>query len=164
MRGREKRHLVGFSLVGFSLVGLALVAALFVSRQVAESRSLAASSRWASVADALDAGLGVRGWLPEQIPPDASQIAEWHDLDTNDLCGVFSLPLPVPERTSAGGATKGNSPAHLGSACRQLADPRLETLRGATSNLTSCNSRSGTIVVIDTGSGVGGYWNVERCE
>ena len=56
---------------------------------------------YATYAEARDAGLIDRGWMPDFVPPSATDIHEVHDLDTNAQILTFSAPgSDVPEITA----------------------------------------------------------------
>jgi hypothetical protein len=44
-----------------------------------------------SAADAVKAGEFDRGWLPDVLKPDATNISEWHDIASNEVRGKFAL-------------------------------------------------------------------------
>jgi hypothetical protein len=48
-------------------------------------------SHFPTAAAASEAGEFTRGWLPEVLRPDATDIYEWHDLDSNRGGGRFSV-------------------------------------------------------------------------
>ncbi|MEA2259755.1 MAG: hypothetical protein QOJ51_2580 [Acidobacteriaceae bacterium] len=48
-------------------------------------------SRYPTVEAAAQAGAFKRGWLPAVLQPDATEIQEWHDLDSNKVRGRFAL-------------------------------------------------------------------------
>ena len=48
-------------------------------------------SHFPTAAAASQAGEFTRGWLPDILQPDATDIHEWHDLDSNRCEGQFSL-------------------------------------------------------------------------
>ena len=48
-------------------------------------------------ADAERDGSFVRGWLPADIPADATDIVESHNLDSNQMWIRFNLSAPMPE-------------------------------------------------------------------
>jgi hypothetical protein len=52
-------------------------------------------SHYADVATARQAGLLDRGWIPDILPPDAVDIREVHDLDTNVTWGCFNTATGV---------------------------------------------------------------------
>lgn len=45
-----------------------------------------------TLAEARQAGAIERGWLPEGLPPGASDLREAHDLDTHVQWGLFNFP------------------------------------------------------------------------
>lgn len=49
-------------------------------------------------ADAERAGSFARGWLPADIPADATDIVESHNLDSNQMWVRFKLSATTPER------------------------------------------------------------------
>lgn len=49
-------------------------------------------SRYETYADLERAGAGARSWLPVWLPSTATDIREWHDLDTNATRAVFTVP------------------------------------------------------------------------
>jgi hypothetical protein len=48
-------------------------------------------SHYPTVNAAAQAGAFKRGWLPGVLQPDATDIREWHDLDSNEVVGQFVL-------------------------------------------------------------------------
>jgi len=48
-------------------------------------------THYPSAADAAKAGEFDRGWLPELLKPDAADIREWHDIDSNEVRGKFAM-------------------------------------------------------------------------
>jgi hypothetical protein len=62
-----------------------------------ETRSSSYPDRGAAVAD----GAVLRGWLPEWLPSTASEIEEWHDLDTNRTIASFLYRQGDPPKLPA---------------------------------------------------------------
>ncbi len=125
---------------------------------------LTVTSRWATIADALDGGMFARGWLPRQLPRDATNLVERHDLDTNYIFGVFSSD---PSQSLA----PGRLPAEFGqlakSAAEELGDSRIEELRTGSDFAVVCETKSGHesfAIVIDRRSGNGLFWNWAHCD
>lgn len=50
------------------------------------------NNRYARSEDLHRAGGGSRSWFPPHVPPSASHLEEWHNLDTNIVAGRFRLP------------------------------------------------------------------------
>jgi hypothetical protein len=48
-------------------------------------------SHYPSAADAVKAGEFDRGWLPDVLKPDATNIREWHDIASNEVRGKFAV-------------------------------------------------------------------------
>jgi hypothetical protein len=65
---------------------LLLLLALFASGCDALERL---ESSYGSLAEAMADGAITRGWLPADLPPSATAIREWHDLDTNRGFGTL---------------------------------------------------------------------------
>jgi hypothetical protein len=55
--------------------------------------SLERESAYATHADAVADDAILRGWIPPFVPESAREIREIHDLDTNDVCLRFELPV-----------------------------------------------------------------------
>jgi hypothetical protein len=66
--------------------GAALVLMLVLSCSVLETREAHYPTLAAAVAD----GAVARGWVPDLLPPDASDIREIHDLDTEEVWSRFT--------------------------------------------------------------------------
>jgi len=49
-------------------------------------------SHYANLAAARQSGIIDRGWVPEFLPTDSTNISETHDLDTNTGTGSFKFP------------------------------------------------------------------------
>lgn len=65
----------------------------------------------ADMASAVEAGVTKRGWLPEWLPDEITDIHLYYDLDTNERAISFRLPEPegfewFPECVAEEGATK----------------------------------------------------------
>jgi hypothetical protein len=56
------------------------------------------TSRYASTTDAARDGAFTRGWLPAVLAPDATQIEEIHDQDSNKGSGTFALNQALIKR------------------------------------------------------------------
>jgi hypothetical protein len=56
------------------------------------------TAAYATRAEAEQAGAVERGWVPAAVPPDAHDLREAHDLDTNRTWGLFNFP-PADART-----------------------------------------------------------------
>ena len=56
---------------------------------------------YASQAEAVAAGATERGWIPSWIPPQASDIHEVHNVDTNASALAFRLPAKLAWRPPA---------------------------------------------------------------
>jgi len=63
-----------------------------------ESCSDTRTSNYASVLEARRAGEFERGWLPAALPDDATNIREIHNVDTNEVWGLFLFPQGTRER------------------------------------------------------------------
>jgi len=50
-------------------------------------------SSYASMSDAVMGGAVQRGWVPGWIPPDAKDLQEVHDLDSNQSALAFTAPV-----------------------------------------------------------------------
>ncbi len=48
-------------------------------------------SRYATLSDARDDGLFLRGWIPDLLPPSTSNLIETHSVDTNQRCATFDF-------------------------------------------------------------------------
>lgn len=141
-------------------VALVVVAGIWFEAELRDE--LVLTARWATVADAIDGGMLVRGWLPPQIPRDATNLVERRDLDTNHVFGVFSVdesqrlsrwrvPLEFARLLSTAGVI--------------LSDPRIEVLKGASDFAAACDAAYDSFaVVIDRRSGHGLFWNQAHCE
>ena len=55
-------------------------------------------SHYPTVNAAAQAGAFKRGWLPGVLQPDATDMREWHDLDSNEVRGRFALNDSVLHR------------------------------------------------------------------
>jgi hypothetical protein len=55
-------------------------------------------SHYPTVNTAAQAGAFKRGWLPGVLQPDATDMREWHDLDSNEVLGRFALNDSVLHR------------------------------------------------------------------
>lgn len=55
-------------------------------------------SRYPTVNTAAQTGAFKRGWLPGVLQPDATDMREWHDLDSNEVRGRFALNDSVLHR------------------------------------------------------------------
>ncbi len=55
-------------------------------------------SRYPTADAAAQAGAFQRGWLPAVLQPDATEIQEWHDFDSNKVRGRFALNASVLNR------------------------------------------------------------------
>lgn len=75
-----------------------LIAAVSLSGLGCQER---VESQYATAAAARAAGAVERGWLPTWLPPDAREIREVHDIDTNVVFATFrqagALPGTVPD-------------------------------------------------------------------
>lgn len=69
-----------------SLMAKALVALLILAAGCSEQRE----SNYRTRAELDAAGLGARSWFPQWLPNDATNLREWHDLDTNQTIGRFT--------------------------------------------------------------------------
>lgn len=58
-------------------------------------------SQYPSAADAGKAGEFDRGWLPDVLKPDVTDIREWHDIASNEARGRFVLNAGVVDRVKA---------------------------------------------------------------
>ncbi len=73
-----------------SSLGLSRV--LLVSLGVLAGCGEAPESFYAGAASARASGAVAAGWVPEWIPPDAGEIREVHNIDTNENAMAFALP------------------------------------------------------------------------
>ena len=82
---------------------------LFAMVMAACTKDEVLDASYESRAEAEAAGAIARGWIPEWLPANASDIHEVHDLDTNEGALAFSLPPganwrpPSACRTAQGG-------------------------------------------------------------
>jgi len=53
-------------------------------------------SHYATFRDLERASAGARSWMPEWLPESATDIREWHDLDTNSTLVAFTVPNATP--------------------------------------------------------------------
>jgi hypothetical protein len=58
-------------------------------------------ARYATKAEAVAAGATERGWIPSWVPPQASDLYEVHDVDTNESSLAFRLPAELAWRPPA---------------------------------------------------------------
>lgn len=87
------------------VVAVSALAAGFFGYRYREVRAgPVVTSRYDSYGDAADAGEVRRGWLAGSVPADATDLVGWHDLDTAECYGVFTLarsaaldPSPPPD-------------------------------------------------------------------
>jgi hypothetical protein len=56
---------------------------------------------YATRTEAAAAGAIERGWIPSWIPPEASELHEVHDVDTNESALAFRLPAKIAWRPPA---------------------------------------------------------------
>jgi hypothetical protein len=54
-----------------------------------------------------------RGWLPPVLKPDATDIREWHDIDTNEIRGRFALSRSILKRVQGDCKQVADQPQHL---------------------------------------------------
>ena len=54
-------------------------------------------SHYASYSELQAADAGARSWMPAWLPPSATDIRDWHNLDTNATLIAFTVPQPGPE-------------------------------------------------------------------
>jgi hypothetical protein len=73
-------------------------------------------SHYQGVAAARADGAFTRGWLPAIVPPDATEISEFHNIDTNRTWACFSTRDVPAVRTllAKRGAQRVNGPVHTG--------------------------------------------------
>ena len=57
--------------------------------------------RYDTYAEARDAGMIERGWMPDFVPTSATDIHDVHDLDTNAQTLIFSVPTSEVPATTA---------------------------------------------------------------
>lgn len=69
-----------------------LVATAFALAACAETLE----ANYATLAEARAAGAVARGWVPDWLPPSATNIREVHNLDTNHFMVRFTLPMGTP--------------------------------------------------------------------
>jgi hypothetical protein len=84
-----------------TLKGYAMVALSLASVVVLTACSDIFYSSYTSLTEAREKGAVERGWIPSYLNPKASAIQEVHNLDTNEVCGIFQFP-------------KGESPVEAG--------------------------------------------------
>ncbi len=65
---------------------------LVVGLGVLAGCSETSESFYAGAASARASGAVAAGWVPEWIPPDAGEIREVHNIDTNESAMAFALP------------------------------------------------------------------------
>ncbi len=116
-------------------------------------------SKWPTLANANDAGFASLGWIPGGVPAGATEISEWHDLDSSDFCGVFELKkqsLPRFENIAV--------PLKRG-ACPPNLDARLELITHPAVISLECDEYSGkgAVVVFDDESSIGAFWSLRNC-
>lgn len=99
------------------LIRKSSVLAVFAVLMLAACREQFESHYVSSAAAAKDRALE-RGWLPSLLRTDATEIREWHDIDTNEVRGTFSLSEKIKGRlgsecTPSEGAARaiGSTPA-----------------------------------------------------
>jgi hypothetical protein len=110
------------------------------------------------MAEASDAGMVERGWLPRSVPLNAVDVVERHDLDTNTSSGFFSV-------ADASKLPASTNPMDLNEAAEQIrvthGDRRVEAILSAESRWSFCEERGALppfLVVIDRTTGAGMFW------
>ena len=78
-----RKHNLGLVLGSILLRGCIALSALYLAVTWGEAQE----NRFANHAEAQDSQR--RGWLPKTLPLSASEIHEWHELDTNQCFGSF---------------------------------------------------------------------------
>jgi hypothetical protein len=77
-------------------------------------------TRYASFAEVDRADAGLRGWIPSFVPRTARNITEAHDLDTNVLCGRFTLTPTEVQKLRPSLRAFGQAPAPPPAWCREI--------------------------------------------
>lgn len=96
-----RRLLIAIVVTVGALIAAGLVLVLIVVEATGKSAS------YDTMGEAYSAGAVGRGWVPSFLPEAAYEIAEAHDLDTNERCSRASLPAghapEIERRLAAGG-------------------------------------------------------------
>lgn len=123
-----------------------------------------------TLAEARQAGAIDRGWMPEGLPPSATDLREAHDLDTNARWGLFSFPVAESSHLKALLES-----AEMPLAGHRCSPPRriewwpillrgdLDAERIAAAGLKAHRTRdSSLIVAVNWNQGRAYYWSVRR--
>ena len=54
-------------------------------------------AHYPTYADLQKANAGARSWMPQWLPASATDIRDWHDLDTNATLIAFAVPEATPQ-------------------------------------------------------------------
>jgi hypothetical protein len=115
-------------------------------------------SRYPSVKTAVQAGAFKRGWLPTVLQPDATDMREWHDLDSSEVRGRFALNDSVLNRLQSACKESLEEPP-VGTGPSWWLHTNLDGKIAASFHVVRCDN---FFVSTDRENGIGYFWTKGR--